>query len=332
MKKFVLLFSVFIIILIAVLGFLIFRIKSAYSIQKQTRFLMDTLCSIQIPGGKEVIPIIDQALDRMEEIDKKFNALMPGSPLYDFNHKNIPVTDKEIIDLTQIALEISKESNGLFDITIYPLVELWGFYSNSPHLPKKKDIDQALQKIGYKYLVIKDGKLVKLRNYIKIDLGSIAAGYAASEAMKVLQQAGIKSALIDGGGEIYVIGKLRGKPWKIGIRNPRGEGVIGVLELSDMAAATSGDYERFFEKDGVRYHHIIDPRTGYPAKGLTSVTIVTPANALADGWTTAVFVMGNEKGMEFIEEKPNSEAIIVTADGEALYSSGLKENLKIIKE
>ncbi len=128
------------------------------------------------------------------------------------------------------------------------------------------------------------------------------------------------------------MGKLKEKDWKVGIRNPRGEGVIGVVEVSDLAVVTSGDYERFFEKDGVKYHHILNPKTGYPARGLTSVTVISPDPVFADAWSTALFVMGKEKGLELVEKTPNAETLMVTTEGEILYSSGLKENVKIISK
>ncbi|MDD5686537.1 MAG: FAD:protein FMN transferase [Elusimicrobia bacterium] len=300
-------------------------------IQKQTRFLMDTYCAIQVPGNTEVLKIIDKALDRIEEIDRKFNALNPKSPIYEFNNNDVPISDPEIVGLIKICQQVSEQSNGSFDITVYPLVKLWGFYDKDMHVPAAKDIAECLKKIGYKNLLIKDGKLIKIKKYIKIDLGAIAKGYAVEEALKVLKNAGVKSALIDAGGDIYAIGKLKDKPWKVGVRNPRGEGVMGILEVSELSMATSGDYERFFEKDGVRYHHILDPKTGYPARGLMSVTVISPNPTLADAWSTALFVIG-EKGMDIVEKTSIAEAIMVTTENKILYSSGLKENLKIIKK
>ncbi|MFQ5866907.1 MAG: FAD:protein FMN transferase [bacterium] len=323
------------VIILAVIFFLAGRsfIVTEEKIQKQTRFLMDTYCTIQAVGPKKVVNrAISLALDRMEEIDKKFNVLDPNSPLYEFNNKNIPTTDQEILDLLKIAQQVSKESIGAFDITIYPLITLWGFYGDSPALPGKQKISEYLKKIGYKKLFIKNGKLTKLKEDIKIDLGGIAKGYAVSEAIKVLKEEGIKSALVDAGGDIYALGKLKGKDWKVGIRNPRGEGVIGVIEVSDLAVVTSGDYERFFEKDGVKYHHILNPKTGYPARGLTSVTVISPDPVFADAWSTALFVMGKEKGLELVEKTPDTETLMVTTEGEILYSSGLKENLEIISK
>ncbi len=334
MQKRKLLFIGGLIIFLGAIFFLVGRpIVAKEKIQKQTRFLMDTYCTIQAVGPKKVVNrAIQLALDRMEEIDKKFNVLNPNSPLYEFNNKNMPVTDQEILDLLKIAQQVSEESIGAFDITIYPLITLWGFYGDSPALPEKQKISEYLKKIGYKKLSVENGKLTKLKKDIKIDLGGIAKGYAVSEAVKVLEEEGIKSALVDAGGDIYALGKLKGKDWKVGIRSPRGEGVIGVVEVSDLAVVTSGDYERFFEKDGVKYHHILNPKTGYPARGLASVTVISSDPVFADAWSTALFVIGKEEGLNLVEKTPSAETLMVTTDGEILYSSGLKENLEIISK
>lgn len=295
--------------------------------QQRGRFLMDTYCTIRIPGDRGVIAVIDRALDRMEEIDEKFNALSEHSALYAFNERNEPVADREIVDVVAAALKVSGESGGALDITVFPLVKLWGFYGplpENPRVPRQKEIDEQLRHVDYRALRIVDGKVIKLRNDVKIDLGAVAKGYAVKEAVKVLKDAGIASALIDAGGDIYALGKLNGKPWKIAIRNPRGEGVIGVMELSDVSAATSGDYERFFEKDGVRYHHILDPKTGLQARGLMSATVVTPDPLLGDALSTTLFVLGREKALRLIERRPGTGAVLVTPDGEISSSPGVK--------
>ena len=256
---------------------------------------MDTYCTIQAFGSRNKVDrAVSAALDRMEEIDKKFNFLNPRSPLYDFNFKNVPISDPEIIELIRIAQSISEQSEGTFDITIQPLLELWGFYGESPDLPQEKAIDNCLRKIGYRNLVLKDRQLESRQLGIHIDLGGIAKGYAINEALKVLKEAGIDSALIDAGGDIYVTGKIKGEYWNIGIKNPRAAGDIGVVQVSNLAVVTSGDYERFFIRDGVKYCHILDPKTGYPARGLVSVTVISSDPILADAWATALFVLGTD--------------------------------------
>lgn len=299
-------------------------------IQSQTRFLMDTYCTIQVPGNIEVLGAIEQAFNRIEEIDEKFNALNPESPVYDFNNSNEAITDEEIVALVTTALQISEKSGGMYDITIFPLIDLWGFFSESPELPRREKLNKVLKVVGYGNLTIKNGILNKKEEDTKIDLGSIAKGYAIDEAGKVLTRAGIKSGLIDAGGDIYALGTNYGKPWVIGIRNPRGEGVSGTLEVSDMAVITSGDYERFFETDGVKYHHILDPTTGYPAEGIASVTVISHDPAFADAWSTALFILGKEKGLEILEDLQSLEVLMITDEGEQIYSSGMKVEKQVV--
>ena len=311
-------------VLVPALFFAGCRDKDANPIQSQTRFLMDTYCTIQVPGDFDVLEAIGKAFDRIEEIDVKFNSLNPESPLYNFNNNNVPIDDEEIVALVQKGLEISEISEGNFDITVFPLVELWGFYGESPALPKQEDISNLLKATGHRNLVVENGQLIKTKEETKIDLGSIAKGYAIGEAKKALEQCGITSGLIDAGGDIYALGTNYGKPWVIGIRNPRGDGVIGALELSDMAVITSGDYERVFEENGEKYHHILDPGTGYPAKGMASVTVISPDPALADAWSTAFFVLGKEKNLEIINDLQSVEIFMITTDGEKINSSGMQ--------
>ncbi|MEI7640158.1 MAG: FAD:protein FMN transferase [bacterium] len=295
------------------------------NIQKKTEFLMDTYVSIIIPGDKSMLVAMDKGFKRMEEVSIKFNVLNPKSPFYDFNMTGKPVEDPECVALVSTALKVAALSDGALDITVKPVVDLWGFYSPDPHVPDKAALKKALAKVGYKNLLIKNGKLIKLKEGVQLDLGAIAKGYAVGEAMKVLKAAGVKSALIDAGGDIYAIGKNGKDRWKIGIKNPRADGLLGGMEIDpDITVATSGDYERFFEKDGIRYCHIFDPKTGYPAKsGTISVSVITDDATLADAWSTAFFVMGKDKTAALVKKIGTVETIMV-ADNETIsYSPGL---------
>lgn len=295
---------------------------------------MNTFISITALGpNKEIASsAVNSAFNRLKEIDIKFNHLNPESPLYAFNKKNIPIQDTEILQLIRTALEVSRESEGAFDITVAPLVELWGFYKNSPYLPSQSEIQKCLQKVGYQHLRVNDGKLEKDNDDVRIDLGGIAKGYAINEAIKVLKAQRITSALIDAGGDVYALGKKRGELWKVGIKDPRDEGIIGYIEVEDLAVMGSGDYERFFIKNDKRYHHIFNPTTGYPTKGVTSVTLIYNNPVLAQAWTKIPFVLGSQKGLEMLEKIPGMEAIIVTTSGEKIYSSGLKHIVSVIPE
>ena len=302
----------------------------APKLQKQTRFLMDTYVTIQVPGGAKEMALIGKAMDRMEEVDKKFSMNDAGSIIYNFNNLGTPITDPEIIKIIKRAIHVSELSGGKFDVTVYPLMKLWGFYGTK-RLPSKEEIKKVLQYVGYKNLIIKDGVLTKAKKGVAMDIGGIAKLYALEEGANVLKKAGIKTALIDAGGDIYAMGKYQGRDWKVGIRDPRSDGVIGALDVSDMLVISSGDYERYFEKDGVRYHHLMDPYTGYPAPGLSSVTILCQDPEKADGLSAAVFIMGKEKGFALAKKLGYFEAIVITEDQQVFYSEGLNQSTKVVK-
>ncbi len=295
-------------------------------LQKQTRYLMNTYVTIHAGGAPEpTSKAIGLALDRMQEVDVKFNCLNPKSPIYAFNHAGARINDPEILRVVRTAIEISRACDGAFDLTVAPLIELWGFSKASPQLPPKHRIEAMLHKVGYRYLVLDEKGLSSNPEGIEIHLGGIAKGYAVAEAVKVLKAQGIDSALIDAGGDVFALGNRSGKPWKVGIRKPRGEGLLGYLEVEDQAVMGSGDYERFFIEEGERYHHILDPHTGYPAKGVISITVISPDPVLADAWATALFVMGPDKGLKMAEEIADLEAIMVTSSGKMLSTSRFKK-------
>jgi thiamine biosynthesis lipoprotein len=166
---------------------------------------------------------------------------------------------------------------------------------------------------------------------VRIHLGGIGKGYAVDHAVAILRGAGLRDFMVQAGGDLYVAGRNHDVPWRLGIQDPRGpaEAHFAALELSDATFSTSGDYERFFDKDGTRYHHILDPSVGQPARGCRSVTVVTRQATVADGLSTGIFVLGPDRGMALVERLPDVEAVIVTADNTVLVSSGLRQRLSI---
>ena len=304
-----------------------------FHLEKRTRFMMDTYVTIYAIGPKSIsLPAINSALNRMQEVDTKFNSQNPLSAVYAFNHQGVPITDGEILEVVHLALQIAQDSDGAFDITVAPLIDLWGFYGKSPHLPTKAEISDCLSKVGYGYLVLKDHRLEKSKAGVMIDLGGIAKGYAIREAARVLKKEGVTSALIDAGGDVHAIGKKGRDLWKIGLRSPRGDDILGYVEVEDLAVMGSGDYERFFIKNDIRYHHIFNPKTGYPVQGVSSTTLIHPDPMVADAWNTAIYVLGPDKGLKFAERIAEMEALMVTASGEITYTSGLKNALYTVKE
>ena len=301
-----------------------------YHVEKQTRYMMDTYVTIYAIGIERITsPAVRIAFEKMQAIDAKFNKINPESSLYAFNHRGIPIEDPQVVEVARAALEVARLTDGAFDITVEPLVDLWGFYGDSPRVPSESEIKAVQNKTGYRYLSIENGRLIKSNPDIRIDLGGIAKGYAVRQAAIALRENGVDSALINAGGDIYALGKKVDDLWKVGIRSPRGEDILGYLEVQDLAVMGSGDYERFFMEGGKRYHHILDPKTGYPKEGVQGTTLIHPDPMIADAWNTAIFVLGPEKGLALVEKIPGMEAMMVTASGKTRYSSGLKNALRM---
>lgn len=266
-------------------------------VRRRSALLMDTFVTVTVIAERGLADrAIDSVFARLATISRKFNHLDSTSPVYAFNNRGMPITDSEVVELVRFALAASEFTGGAFDITVEPLVRLWGFYGGSPALPGQRAIDSCRAFVGWRKLAIEDGRVVRTDPHTTIDLGGIAKGYALKEAAAVLRAMGVSSALIDAGGDIYCIGGRGRRDWKVGIRHPRGDGIISVVAVRDQAVVTSGDYERFFYgPDSVRYCHIIDPATGWPARGLVSTTVVSADPVLAQVLAKALFILGPEK-------------------------------------
>jgi thiamine biosynthesis lipoprotein len=301
--------------------------------------LMDTIAEIKVVGGKkkETKKVIDAAFNRMKNIEKITNFCDPKSELSRINQQE----DKSSVDVGYEMCEILKESlkyskitDGAFDVSIGSLSKLWNFGSNTTPPPRIKIIDSALL-VGYEDVKfdINKRQVSFGRKGMKIDLDGVNKGYAVEEAAKILTDAGYHNFLINLGGNIKAMGTNPwGFQWKVGIRHPRSkDNILTTLKLHDMAVATSGDYEHYFISAGQRYHHILDPQSGYPvSNGCISVTIITPSAFIADILSNAVFVLGQKAGMDIIEDLEQVEGIIVT-DKDILVSSGLTEKIQVRK-
>jgi len=236
---------------------------------------------------------------------------------------------RELATVLERSLHFSRLSGGAFDVTVAPLVALW-LGPDGVRVPSAAAVRAALPKVDYRKLKVNTGAgTATLPASMTVDLDGIAKGYAVDRAVRTLRLRGIEAAIVDAGGNIGLLGEPpRGGMWRVGIKHPRGEGLLGTLFLERGSAATSGDYQHFVVVEGVRYHHILDPATGRPATGVMSVTITAARAIDADALSTTVFVLGAEKGMKLVEELDGVEAVIVTG-GEAvdgiIVSSGLKE-------
>ncbi len=253
----------------------------------------------------------------------RLNAAAGGAP--------VPV-HAETRAVLRAAAQVSAWTEGKFDVTFGALAEIWKFdHDQDNRVPSAAEIAARLPRVDYRRVVIDDaaGTVAITRPDVQVHLGGIGKGYAVDAAVTLLRAAGLRDFMVQFGGDLYVAGTAGESAWRLGIQDPRGapDDPFAVLELSDATFSTSGDYERYFEQDGVRYHHILDPGTGEPARGTRSVTIVTKEALWADGLSTGVFILGPERGMALVERLPDVEAVIVTAGNEVLVSTGLRDRL-----
>jgi len=285
---------------------------------------MDTFTEISCISSNRKIALnaIENSFKEIERIEKLFNRYDEESEVSKINRlagiKSLTI-NSEVFELIKKSLYYSELSEGNFDITVSPAIDIWIDVRRNNSMPSNKTIKSALKHVGYKNIVLDKSNLSIhfLDRDTKIDLGAIAKGYAVDRAKGILSTYGIEDALVNIGGNIFAMGKpLDKESWQIGIRHPRSKkDIIHTLKLNNKAISTSGDYERFFIVNGKRFSHIVDPHTGKPSEGVTSVTIVCDSAKKADFLSTAVFVMGPEKGLEFIQSFKNIEAFIFDREG-----------------
>jgi thiamine biosynthesis lipoprotein len=244
----------------------------------------------------------------------------------------VPISP-DVRETLLIARQISEWTEGTFDVTFAALGDLWKFDTQNKDntVPDPQEVRKRLALINYRDLEIDERASTAFlkRKGMKVNLGGIGKGYAVDRGVEILRRRGFKDFMIQAGGDLYVAGQRGDRPWRLGIRDPRGpaDQIFAAIDLSDGTFSTSGDYERFFMKDGRRYHHIIDVRVGEPARLCRSVTLVTEKAVLADALAKGVFILGPEKGMALIERIPHVEGVIVSAKNEVLVSPGLKDRL-----
>lgn len=315
--------------------------KVAGGPKSQTYFIFDTIVTVKVYDGQPTDAQFNEIEQIMHTIDSQMNRMREDSELAEVNRQSgkqaVAVSD-QTFHVVRTAVDYAAASQGKFDPTVGPLVDLWGIGQERAKRPEREDIDRMLGLIGYDRVELNaaDHTIGLTLPGMVLDLGAIAKGYAADRIAAYLQEAGFHSALIDLGGNILAMGrKPGGELWSIGVQNPRqprGEH-IGIIKADNQTIVTSGVYERYFVEDGEHYHHIMDTATGYPVRnGLLSVTIVTDRSEDADALSTAVFSLGLEEGLRLVEARPNTEAIFIVDSNEVYATSGLMGKFTLSNE
>lgn len=317
--------TVFILTVAFALVILFTREKTPIS---RTEFMLDTICTVTLydwsGNGSQ---LLDGAFNLCEEYEHLLSTTVSGSDVYQINHSHgVPVeVSPQTVQLISDAAEYSRLSDGAFDITIYPVKQLWDFSGTNHAIPAKSELAAGVKQVDYTKIRL-EGSAVTLPDGMGIDLGAIAKGFTADKMAAYLREKGVKSAIIDLGGNVMVIGsKPDGSDWRVGIQEPFGQSNIDVIEVSDQSVVTSGVYQRYFEKDGTLYHHILSAADGMPCNTeLYSVTIIGKSSEECDALSTACMLLGYERAKTLLENYPNVQAIFVTDKKELLYYS--KEN------
>ncbi len=273
--------------------------------------------------------LLDDVLAEMRRIDTTYSPYIEDSELSRLNREapnGWTATTPEMIDLLEKSAQVSQLTGGAFDIT-YASVGRYYDYRKGER-PNQAELEAGLEAINWKFVEVDEaaGRVRFAHPLVYVDLGGIAKGYAVDRCIELLRSAGVTQASVAAGGDSRILGDRNGEPWTVGIRDPRHEDAVAVLlPLVDTAVSTSGDYERFFEKDGVRYHHILDPSTGDSARKSWSVTILGPEATFTDALSTSVFVLGPEAGLKLVDALPGIDAIIIDSSGQLRYSADLAE-------
>ena len=295
----------------------------------QEIFAMDTYMTVTAYGDNAQKGVSD-AIAEIERLDNLLSIGKEDSEISKLNRSGSAALSDDTAVMVTKALELYKSTGGAFDITVLQLMELWGFTTEDYYVPTDAEIASTLQRVGADKLTWDEkAKTLTLGDNQEIDLGGIAKGFTSSRIMEIFKKDGVTCGMVSLGGNVHLLGtKQDGSEWRVGIQDPDNtDDMLGVLEADDCAVITSGAYERNFEKDGVTYHHIIDPATGKPSNsGLTSVTIVSKDGTLADGLSTSLFVMGKDKAIAYWKQHADEfDTILVDADRNVYITEGIAD-------
>lgn len=303
-----------------------------------TAFKLNTVVKVTIYDSQDE-KILQDALALCDKYEKIFSRTRTDSEIYLLNEGKLPQEDgyyilsEECAELIEKGLYYSELSGGAFDITIEPLSSLWDFTSGEKQIPDPQTLVEAQKHVGYEKVELKGNKIRFQEDGMGLELGAIAKGYIADKIKEFLISEGVESAVIDLGGNVLCIGgRPDGEAFRVGIQKPfadRNE-TVATAGIRDRSVVSSGIYERYFEKDGKLYHHILNPKSGYPYEnGLTAVTILSDESVDGDGLSTVCFALGLEKGLELINSLPDTQAVFITEDGELHYSEHFEEEVPL---
>ena len=301
---------------------------------------MGSLLEISLagPDGPAARAAIEDAFRAVDRLDQLMSVWKPGSDILKLNEAagaHPVAVDRDVFEALRLAKEAGDWTGGKFDVTFGALSGLWKFdaQNEDDRIPDPAEVQARLPLLNYQALALNatTGTAYLERKGMSAHLGGIGKGFAVDRVAAILHRAGFNNFLIQFGGDMLASGLKEGRPWSLGIRDPRGpaDRIFASVTLTDATFSTSGDYERFFMANGVRYHHLLDPDTGQPARGCRSVTIVARTGAVADALSTGVFVMGPDAGMALVERLPDVEAVMVTDRNEVLISSGLTTRVTV---
>jgi hypothetical protein len=295
-------------------------------------FALDTAITLKVYGSKRVV-VLKKLEDKINELDEMLSTGKETSEVSRLNRSGEAVLSPTVDNLVKRSLDIYKKTDGLFDITIYPLMELWGFPTKNYKVPSEKEIEEKLKLVGSDKIDFnEETRKISFKNKgMEIDFGGIGKGYITDELVKILTDEKVESAIINLGGNVFGFRKKPdGSLWNIAIRDPNEpDKYMAAIRLEDSAVITSGGYERYFEENGIIYHHILDPRTGKPSEsGLKSVSIISKDGTLADALSTSLFIMGEEKAAKYWKENgSNFDILLMTNDNRLLVSAGIKDKV-----
>ena len=291
-----------------------------------TLLAMDTAMTLTAygEGGGAAL---SAARDLILDLEGLLSTTDPDSEIYALNQGETVTLSPSTREVLEQALALCQDTGGALDVTVYPVVRAWGFTTGQYQVPDGQTLTALLERVDYTQVAL-TGDALTLPAGVELDLGAVAKGYTGDRLMELFRQAGIASAYVNLGGNVQVLGgSPDGDPWRVGIQDPAGEGPIAVVEVTDRAVVTSGAYERYFEQDGVRYGHIIDPATGRPAdSGLASVTILSSSGTLADALSTALFVLGPDRAAEYWRSRDDFDFILIGEDGSITISQGIEDS------